>query len=127
MINFRILATAAQRAEIERDFRSMIQALDGALEADFELIPGTRIDPELAKVWADLFDEQPATEGEDAPEGAELRVSVRSYTLGSISSLTMNFGELLTTREKPPAEPLLRQVQDDPGTPRVPWFVEVRA
>lgn len=121
VISFRILATAAQREEIVDDFRGMLDALDGALDAEFEVHTGLVADPELVTTWVELFGE-----GEEEPEGAQLVVQVRQYSLGSISSLTMNFAELLTTREKPPAEPLLRQVQDDAGTPRVPWHVEVR-
>lgn len=60
-------------------------------------------------------------------ELATIRAKVTHNALGSLSHLTMHFAELLTIRdEKPPAEPLLRQVQDDAGRPRVPWHVDVR-
>ena len=37
----------------------------------------------------------------------------------------MQFAHLLTVIEDEPAEPLLREVKDDPGSPRVPWHLEV--
>ena len=124
-ISYRILATVAQREEILRDFKNMFDALDDALDADFDVITGLVADPELEATWIEIFGE--STDADEAkPEGAELKVKVREYRIGSISGLAMNFGELLTTRDKEPAEPLMRQVLDDPGTPRVPWHVEVR-
>ncbi|KAB3520769.1 hypothetical protein GC425_05840 [Corynebacterium sp. zg254] len=133
-INFRTLATAEEHNAIEQDFRSMIAALEGALDADFTVTTGLAPDPELVATWVELHGGSESDDlsdlSEDDPDaqptGGELTVTVRDYTMGSISGLTMNFAELLTTREKDPAEPLLRQVKDDAGTPRVPWHVEVR-
>lgn len=120
-IRFRILSSAEQREDIVDDFRRMIAALSDSLDADLEIHPGLVADPELMTTWIELFGESA-----EEPEGAEVDVTVRNYALGSISSLTMSFAELLTTREKEPAEPLMRQVKDDSGTPRVPWHVEVQ-
>lgn len=126
-MTFRILATAAQRSEIERDMREMMAALEGALDAELSVRSGLVPDPELLTTWVELFGEvDSADAAEDAPEGAELVVEVRRYDIGSVSGLTMNFAELLTVREKESAEPLVRQIRDDAGTPRVPWHVEVR-
>ncbi|HIW95537.1 MAG TPA: hypothetical protein H9867_03500 [Candidatus Corynebacterium gallistercoris] len=121
VIIFRILAEPSQREQIVEDFTAMMNALDGALDASLSVDAPVVPDPELVTTWVELFGE----ETEEA-EGAVLAVDVARYDLGSISGLTMNFAELLTTREKDPAEPLLRQVKDDQGTPRVPWHVEVR-
>ncbi|RIX35320.1 hypothetical protein D3M95_05525 [Corynebacterium falsenii] len=121
-IVFRVLATQRQLEEIEQDFRSMMSALEGALDADLSVSAHRTPDPELVATWVEIFGEESA----EAGEGAELTVTVRRYDIGSISSLAMNFAELLTVREKEPAEPVLRQVKDDQGTPRVPWHVEVR-
>jgi hypothetical protein len=45
---------------------------------------------------------------------------------GSISALTARLSDVLVTRDKQPAEQLFQQVLDDPGTPRVPWHVDIR-
>ena len=121
-ITFRILSTAEQLQEVKQDFQALIAALDNALDADFELSTDLVPDPELEATWVELFGE---TDPDDPTTGSELKITVRRYDLGSISGLTMHFAELLIVRDEPPAEPLLREVQDDPGTPRVPWHVSV--
>lgn len=120
-IHFRILATDEQTAAIEQDFRALMNALGDDLTAELSIAGGQTPDPELITTWVEVFgdDDAPAT-------GTTIDVAVAEYRIGSISGLTMHFAELLTTREKEPAEPLLRQVRDDAGTPRVPWHVEVR-
>lgn len=123
-IAFRLLANQEQLAAIEQDFRSMISALGEAFEGTLNLQSGQAEDPELVTTWVELFGESP-DEGNDPATGAELTVDVVRYDIGSVSGLAMHFAELLTVREKEPAEPILRQVQDDPGTPRVPWHVTV--
>lgn len=121
-IVFSILATPDQRAEISRDFRDLLRANDGVLTADLDVRTDVAADPSLEGVWkdygfVDLTD--------DAPEPAALVIDVRKYS-GSISGLSMRLAEVLTEREKPPAEALFQQILDDPGTPRVPWHVDVR-
>ena len=125
---------------MEQDFRSMISALGEAFEGTLNLQSGQAADPELVTTWVELFGESP-DEGNDpatidpteawarakdidANGGLMLGGRVR-YDIGSVSGLAMHFAELLTVREKEPAEPILRQVQDDPGAPRVPWHVTV--
>lgn len=126
-IDFRIMSPAEQREAILQDFHALVNATEGAvlaevLAADVASHSDTLsspIDRELARMWDDDFG--------GAAELATIRVAVKRNDLGSLSHLTMHFAELLTVRdEKPPAEPLLRQVQDDAGRPRVPWHVEVR-
>lgn len=123
-IIFRLLANQEQLAAIEQDFRSMISALGAAFEGTLNCQSGLPADPELVTTWVELFGESP-DEGTDPATGAELTVDVARYDIGSVSGLAMHFAELLTTREKEPAEPILRQVHDDPGSPRVPWHVTV--
>ncbi|WP_408925913.1 hypothetical protein ACKFRT_04535 [Corynebacterium sp. YSMAA1_1_F7] len=123
-IIFRLLANQEQLAAIEQDFRSMISALGAAFEGTLNLQSGLPADPELVTTWVELFGASP-DEGSDPAVGAELTVDVARYDMGSVSGLAMHFAELLTTREKEPAEPILRQVHDDPGSPRVPWHVTV--
>ncbi|MGJ4050583.1 hypothetical protein ACN4DP_05720 [Corynebacterium macclintockiae] len=125
-ITFRLLANQEQLATIEQDFRSMIAALGEGFEGTLNCQSGLPADPELVTTWVELFGESP-DEGSDPATGAELTVDVARYDIGSISGLAMHFAELLTIREKEPAEPILRQVRDDAGRPRVPWHVEVRA
>ncbi len=128
-IVFRILSTPDQLREIDRDFHGMIHALDGAVDATVSVVAvngdravggGSAVDEELRQVWEDRFGELEGT------HPSEIRVDVRRYDLGSISGLTMHFAELLTERDEQPAEPILRQVADDAGRPRVPWHVEVQ-
>ena len=128
-IDFRIVSSADERESIVQDFHALINATEGAVEAevfavDVATLSSTEsgdqsVDSQLAQMWEGDF-------GGDA-EFATIRVAIRRNDLGSLSHLTMHFAELLTVREeKPPAEPLLRQVQDDAGRPRVPWHVDVR-
>lgn len=124
VITFRILADNDQRTKIVEDFTAMMNALEGALEATLRVNAPVVPDTELVTTWIELFGDE-SGESMDA-QGAVLSVEVSRYDLGTISGLTMNFAELLTTREKEPDEPLLRHVKDDLGTPRVPWHVEVR-
>ncbi|WP_392452695.1 hypothetical protein [Corynebacterium dentalis] len=125
-ITFRILAKPSQLEFIEDDFRNLVAALGDDLDADLDVTTGLVPDPELVTTWVEQFGEESDPDGDDAPEGTEIKVDVRHYGMGSISGLTMHFAELLTVREKDPKEPLLRQVQDDPGSPRVPWHVQVQ-
>ncbi|WP_288801886.1 hypothetical protein [uncultured Corynebacterium sp.] len=125
-ITFRILAKPSQLEFIEDDFRNLVAALGDDLDADLDVTPGLVPDPELVTTWVEQFGEESDPDSDDAPEGTEIKVDVRHYGMGSISGLTMHFAELLTVREKDPKEPLLRQVQDDPGSPRVPWHVQVQ-
>ena len=126
-IDFRIMSPAEQREAILQDFHALVNATEGAVLAEVFVADvashsdtlSNPIDRELARMWDEDF-------GGPA-ELATIRVAVKRNDLGSLSHLTMHFAELLTVRdEKPPAEPLLRQVQDDAGCPRVPWHVEVR-
>lgn len=121
-IEFRIMSPADQREAIVQDFHALINATEGAVEAEVSVSVGVSdqpVDSQLAQMWEEDF-------GGDA-EPATIRVLVSRNDLGSLSHLTMHFAELLTVREeKPPAEPLLRQIQDDAGHPRVPWHVDVR-
>lgn len=125
-INFRLLAKPSQLGFIEEDFRNLISAMGEDLDADLSVSKGLVPDPELVTTWVEQFGEEDNPDSEDAPVGAEFSVDVRRYEMGSISGLTMYFAELLTVREKDPAEPLLRQVKDDLGAPRVPWHVQVQ-
>ncbi|RAV33546.1 hypothetical protein [Corynebacterium heidelbergense] len=121
-IVFRVLASAEQLEEISEDFRRLFAAMGEAVDATFTQRTNLTPDPQLLATWVEVFGTTPA---EAHAEGAELVVEVRRYDIGSISGLCMHLAELLTTRDKPPAEPLLRQVADDSGRPRVPWHVEV--
>ena len=125
---FLLLAKPSQMEFIEEDFRGLIAALGDDLDADLQVQTGLTPDPELVTTWVEEYGEEDPEEEdkEDAPEGVELKIDVRHYGMGSISGLTMHFAELLTIREKDPAEPLLRQVKDDSGAPRVPWHVQVQ-
>lgn len=125
-ITFRILAKPSQLEFIEDDFRNLVAALGDDLDADLDVTTGLVPDPELVTTWVEQFGEESDPDSDDTPEGTEIKVDVRHYGMGSISGLTMHFAELLTVREKDPKEPLLRQVQDDPGSPRVPWHVQVQ-
>lgn len=121
-IVFSILATPAQRTEIAGEFRQVLAANAGALTADLEVRTDVSADPSLEGVWKEYgFVDLTA----DAPEPAALVITVTDYD-GSISGLSMRLSELLTEREKQPAEALFQQILDDPGTPRVPWHVDVR-
>ncbi|WP_426721768.1 hypothetical protein [Corynebacterium auriscanis] len=120
-IVFRILSPADERKAIVQDFNSLVNATEGALGAEVTVTSGS-YDPELARIWSEDFSDDSAQ-----AEPATIRVVVTHNELGSLSHVTMLFAQLLTTYdEKPPAEPLLRQVQDDAGRPRVPWHVEVQ-
>lgn len=121
-ISFRILSDEEELAAIEKDFRMFLASLDGAIDATFSVTSGLPADANLVDTWEDLRGDAPG----DTEEVRQLEVAVQRYELGSISSLAMNLAEILTEREESPSEPLLRQVKDDPGVPRVPWFVEVR-
>ncbi|HEY4598940.1 hypothetical protein [Corynebacterium sp.] len=121
-ISFRILSTAAQRDEIEQDFRTLIDSFGPRLDAELAVKTGLTPDPELETTWVELFGE---TSEDDPTSGTTLDVAVANYEGGSISGLAMQFAHLLTAIEDEPAEPLLREVKDDPGTPRVPWHLEV--
>ncbi|MDK8791278.1 MULTISPECIES: hypothetical protein [Corynebacterium] len=121
-ISFRILSTAAQRDEIEQDFRTLIDSFGPRLDAELAVKTGLTPDPELETTWVELFGE---TSEDDPTSGTTLDVAVANYEGGSISGLAMQFAHLLTVIEDEPAEPLLREVKDDPGTPRVPWHLEV--
>ncbi|MBC2680856.1 hypothetical protein GSS87_00205 [Corynebacterium sp. 4HC-13] len=129
-INFRLLATPSQLGFIEEDFRNLIAAMGDQLDAELQLTTGLVPDPELVTTWVEQYGEDIGSDAdsaqEDSPEGAEIKVTVQRYDMGSLSGLTMYFAELLTVREKDPAEPLLRQVKDDLGAPRVPWHVQVQ-
>lgn len=126
-INFRLLAKNSQLQFIEEDFRNLFDALGDAVDADINVTSGLVPDPELVTIWVEQFGEaEDGADPEDAPEGVEISIDVRRYDMGSISGLTMHCAELLTVREKDPAEPLLRMVKDDPGAPRVPWHVQVQ-
>lgn len=125
-INFRLLAKPSQLGFIEEDFRNLIAAMGDQLDAELEVKTGLVPDPELVTTWVEQYGEDQDADSEDAPEGAELSVKVKRYDMGSVSGLTMYFAELLTVREKDPAEPLLRQIKDDLGAPRVPWHVQVQ-
>jgi hypothetical protein len=59
------------------------------------------------------------------PEPAAVVIDVKEHS-GSISGLSMKLAEILTEREKQPAEQLYQEILDDPGKPRVPWHVDVR-
>lgn len=122
-ISFRILSTDSQRDEIERDFNNLITTLGDKLDAELTVKRNLTADPELETTWVELFGE---TDDTDPTSGTELDVVVASYSGGSISGLAMQFAHILTRIEDEPAEPLLREVKDDPGTPRVPWHLEVR-
>ncbi|AEI09203.1 hypothetical protein CRES_0847 [Corynebacterium resistens DSM 45100] len=130
-IDFRIISSAEQRETIAQDFHALVNATEGAVIAEIAVVDITPsptsnpIDAELARMWDEDFG---ASADPNTPaEFATIRVKVTHNALGSLSHLTMHFAELLTIRdEKPPAEPLLRQVQDDAGRPRVPWHVDVR-
>ncbi|QNH95908.1 hypothetical protein [Corynebacterium anserum] len=129
-INFRLLATPSQLGFIEEDFRNLIAAMGDQLDAELQLTTGLVPDPELVTTWVEQYGEDIGSDAdsaqEDSPEGAEIKVTVQRYDMGSLSGLTMYFAKLLTVREKDPAEPLLRQVKDDLGAPRVPWHVQVQ-
>lgn len=121
-IVFSILATPAQRSEITEDFRQVLAANTDTLTADLEVRTDVSADPSLEGVWrdygfVDLTDQ--------APEPAALVIDVREHK-GSISGLSMRLSEVLTEREQQPAELLFQEILDDPGTPRVPWHVDVR-
>ncbi|MDK6302726.1 hypothetical protein QP140_09050 [Corynebacterium sp. UMB9976] len=116
------MSTAAQRDEIEQDFRTLIDSFGPRLDAELAVKTGLTPDPELETTWVELFGE---TSEDDPTSGTTLDVAVANYEGGSISGLAMQFAHLLTVIEDEPAEPLLREVKDDPGTPRVPWHLEV--
>ncbi|MGO1948553.1 MAG: hypothetical protein ACTH1D_02910 [Mycobacteriaceae bacterium] len=121
-IVFSILATAQQRSLIVDDFRRVLDANTDILTAELQVNTDTTADPSLEGVWkdygfVDLTD--------DAPEPASIVIDVLEHT-GSVSGLSMRLSEVLTEREEQPAEALYQQILDDPGTPRVPWHVDVR-
>ena len=111
-IVFRVLASAEQLEEITEDFRRLFAAMGEAVDATFTQRATLPPDPQLLATWVEVFGTTPA---EAHAEGAELVVEVRRYDMGSISGLCMHLAELLTTRDKTPAEPLLRQVADVAG------------
>lgn len=121
-INFRILSTPEQLAEVEQDFRSLLGGFGDALDADLNIVTDQVPDPELETTWVEVFGE---SDSDNPPVGSTLTVSVRRFDRGSISGLTIHLAQALTIIEDEPAEPLLREVKDDVGTPRVPWHVEV--
>lgn len=130
-IDFRIISSAEQRETIVQDFHALVNATEGAVIAEIAVVDITPsptsnpIDAELARMWDEDFGD--SADPNTPAELATIRAKVTHNALGSLSHLTMHFAELLTIRdEKPPAEPLLRQVQDDAGRPRVPWHVDVR-
>lgn len=130
-IDFRIMSSAEQREAIVQDFHALVNATEGAVIAEIAAVDiapppiSNPVDAELTRMWDEDFGD---SAGPSTPaELATIRVNVTHNALGSLSHVTMHFAELLTIRdEKPPAEPLLRQVQDDAGRPRVPWHVNVR-
>lgn len=121
-IVFSILATPDQRAEISDDFRQMLAANTDVLTADLDVRTDVSADPSLKEVWQDYGFTDLTSE---TPEPAALVIDVRDHR-GSISGLSMRLSEVLTERDKQPAEALFQQVLDDPGRPRVPWHVDVR-
>ncbi|WP_420100053.1 hypothetical protein [Corynebacterium sp.] len=124
-IVFKILSTPDQRDSIVADVRHLLDLNSEVLTADLEVATGTPVDGSLEEVWRDYgFADAVAGTG-DAPEPATLTVDVTRYD-GSISALTARMSDVLVTRDKQPAEQLFQQVLDDPGSPRVPWHVDIR-
>lgn len=119
-IDFRLVATQEQLQQIEEDFCAFIRTQGDALDAHCEMQRGHTPDPQLLSTWVDLCGDV------DGAEGALLRVRVVHYRGSSLSGLAMRFGKILMVPEDVPAEPVVRQVKDDPGVPRVPWHVEVQ-
>ncbi|AWT26376.1 MULTISPECIES: hypothetical protein [Corynebacterium] len=121
-IVFSVLSTPEQRSEIGEEFRRLLAANADVLTADLEVRTDVAADPSLEGVWRDYGFLDLTSE---APEPAAFVFDVQKYE-GSISGLSMRLSEVLTEREKQPAEQLFQQILDDPGRPRVPWHVDVR-
>jgi hypothetical protein len=121
-IVFRILATPEQRAGIVSDFDRALAVNPDLLTADLSVTTDIADDPDLEGVWRDygFVDMIHGT-----PEPAAIVIDVKEHS-GSISGLSMKLAEILTEREKQPAEQLYQEILDDPGKPRVPWHVDVR-
>ncbi|MEY8566762.1 hypothetical protein AALF15_09335 [Corynebacteriaceae bacterium 7-707] len=127
-IVFKILSTDEQRAAVVDDLRQLLALNAGALDADLTVTTGSTgetVDPGLEEVWRDHGFADDADNAGKAPEPATVTIDVAGYD-GSVSALTARLSEVLVTRDKQPAEQLFQQVLDDPGTPRVPWYVDIR-
>lgn len=121
-IVFTILATAGQRDEIVADFRRLLQLNSGNVDAELSVDTGVPADDSLQGVWDDQgFGDRVGEE----PGSAAIVLDVTRCT-GSVSAFTMRLSEVLTVRDKQPAEQLYQQILDDAGQPRVPWHVDVR-
>lgn len=119
---FKILSTADQRDSIVDDIRHLVDLNSESLTADLQVATGTGGDASLEEVWQDYGF---ADAADTAPEPATVTLDVTRCE-GSISALTARLSEVLVSRDKQPAEQLFQQVLDDPGTPRVPWHVDIR-
>lgn len=124
-IVFKILSTADQRESIVDDVRHLLDLNAEVLTADLDVSTGTAADSSLEEVWRDYGFADDAENSGQAPEPATITVDVTRHD-GSISALTARLSDVLVTRDKQPAEQLFQQVLDDPGTPRVPWHVDIR-
>ena len=124
-IVFKILSTADQRDSIVDDVRHLLDLNAEVLTADLDVATGTAVDSSLEEVWRDYGFAEDAENSGHTPEPATITVDVTRYD-GSISALTARISDVLVTRDKQPAEQLFQQVLDDPGTPRVPWHVDIR-
>ena len=124
-IVFKILSTADQRDSIVDDVRHLLDLNAEVLTADLEVSTGTAADSSLEEVWRDYGFADDAENTGRTPEPATITVEVTRHD-GSISALTARLSDVLVTRDKQPAEQLFQQVLDDPGTPRVPWHVDIR-
>ncbi|MGP9725034.1 hypothetical protein ACT3SZ_13570 [Corynebacterium sp. AOP40-9SA-29] len=121
-IVFKILSTADQRDSIVDDIRHLVDLNSESLTADLKVATGTGGDASLEEVWQDYGF---ADAADTTPEPATVTLDVTRCE-GSISALTARLSEVLVSRDKQPAEQLFQQVLDDPGTPRVPWHVDIR-
>jgi hypothetical protein len=124
-IEFKILSTDEQRDAVVADLRQLLALNAGTLDADVSVTTGTTVDPGLEEVWRDHGFADAADNAGEVPTPATVTVDVTGYD-GSVSALTARLSEVLVVRDKQPAEQLFQQVLDDPGTPRVPWFVDIR-
>jgi hypothetical protein len=124
-IEFKILSTDEQRDAVVADLRQLLALNAETLDADLAVVTGTTVDPGLEEVWRDHGFADDAANAGEAPAPATVTIDVTRYD-GSISALTARLSDVLVVRDKQPAEQLFQQVLDDPGTPRVPWFVDIR-